>query len=79
MVAILQKWGNSQGVRLPKRSLNELRLNVGDRLNVSLDGGRIVIEPLRKRYAIADLVAQIPPDYAPSEESFGVPVGVEEW
>lgn len=33
----------------------------------------------RKQVTLAELVAQMPADYAPSEEDFGVPVGKEVW
>lgn len=33
----------------------------------------------RKRVTLAELVAQMPADYAPNEEDFGAPVGKEAW
>lgn len=32
-----------------------------------------------KTVMLADLIAQMPPDYQVQEESFGEPVGKEEW
>ena len=32
-----------------------------------------------KKFDLAEMVAQMPADYTPSEESFGEPVGKEEW
>ena len=34
---------------------------------------------MSKKFNLAELVAQMPADYAPNEESFGEPVGKEEW
>jgi len=32
-----------------------------------------------KRFDLAEMVSRMPPDYQVSEESFGEPVGKEEW
>ncbi len=81
MTTTLQKWGNSQGVRLPKKALKELHLEVGDRVEVAQEGDRLVIVPIRqmKKYDIYKLVAQIPEDYEPVEADFGPPAGAEAW
>lgn len=81
MTAVLQKWGNSQGVRLPKKTLDDLHLKVGDRVEITEEGDRLVITPVRekKKYNIAELVAKIPADYQAVEEDFGPAVGAEAW
>jgi len=82
MVTRIQKWGNSQGLRLPKRLLEELRLAVGDEVNVVVRDGVIVIQPHRMRrgaHRLEDLVARIPGDDHPNEVQWGHPVGRETW
>ena len=81
MTTTLQKWGNSQGIRLPKKALEELHLEVGDRVEVAQEGDRLVIIPIRqtKKYDIHELVAQIPEDYEPVEVDFAPSVGAEAW
>lgn len=32
-----------------------------------------------KKFDLAEMIARMPPDYQASEESFGEPVGKEEW
>ena len=32
-----------------------------------------------KRFDLAEMISRMPSDYQPSEESFGAPVGREEW
>ncbi|MBD8924357.1 AbrB/MazE/SpoVT family DNA-binding domain-containing protein [bacterium] len=39
----LQKWGNSNGVRLPKVFLEGLNLKSGDMVNIEREGEKIVI------------------------------------
>ncbi len=78
--AIISKWGNSQGLRLPKSIVKELDLSIGDELKITTDKNRVVLEPIRdkKRYNIHDLVKKIPKDYKPHEE-FEAKMGIEEW
>jgi antitoxin MazE len=82
MLTRVQKWGNSQGVRFPQRVLEEANVAVGDEVDVTVESGRIVVTPserVRGRYRLADLVAQIPEEYEPTEEDWGTPVGREAW
>ncbi|MEA3522391.1 MAG: AbrB/MazE/SpoVT family DNA-binding domain-containing protein [Campylobacterota bacterium] len=81
MTAIISKWGNSQGLRFPKDLMNDLDLSVGDKVKISTENHKVIIEPLkekRKIYDINDLVAQIPSDYEAHEE-FNEKIGIEEW
>jgi antitoxin MazE len=78
----IQKWGNSQGLRLAKNVLEDARLGVGDAVDVAVRDGIIVVAPIRKirgRYRLEDLVAKIPKDYNTGEVDWGDPVGKEEW
>lgn len=43
MTANIRAWGNSQGIYIPKKLLNELGLNVNDRVSLSIEGDRLVI------------------------------------
>lgn len=78
----IQKWGNSQGLRLAKHVLEEACLGVGDEVDVVVKDGLIVVAPIRKirgRHRLEDLVAEIPEDYHASEIDWGEPVGKETW
>jgi antitoxin component of MazEF toxin-antitoxin module len=82
MVTRVQRWGNSQGVRFPLQVLREANIAVGDEVEVAVLEGRIVVTPsdrIRGRYRLEDLVARMPEDYEPVEESWGPPVGREVW
>ena len=64
----VQKWGNSQGIRLPKPLLNALGLKESAEIELVLDAerGAIVLtavkrrRPKRGRHRIEDLVAAMP-------------------
>ena len=82
MFVKIQKWGNSQGLRLSKNILTEAQIQVGDEVNLSVKKGVIQIVHARKirgRYKIEELVARIPEDYQNHEIDWGEPVGKEVW
>jgi antitoxin MazE len=82
MVTKIQKWGNSQGLRFSKEVLEEARISLGDEVQVSVRGGRIIVESLTKvrgRYKLKDLIARIPKGYRAQEIEWGPPVGKEAW
>jgi antitoxin MazE len=82
MVTRIQKWGNSQGLRLSKDLLSDARIDVGDVVNVVVREGSIVVTPIRRVRGALDLeqiVADIPSGYKPGEADWGPPVGGEVW
>ena len=82
MLAKIQKWGNSQGLRLPKSLLTDIGLEVGDEVEISVENGTVTITPavkIRGRHKLEDLVARMPEDYQTSEIEWGEPVGKEAW
>ena len=82
MVTRVQKWGNSQGLRLAKQVLEEARISVGDSVDVSTRDGVIVIAPVRRvrgRIKLQELLSRIPKNYRPKEVEWGEPVGREDW
>jgi antitoxin MazE len=82
VVTKVQKWGNSQGLRFSKDLLAEAQIDVGDEVQVSVRGGRIIVEPVNKvrgRYRLRDLVAKIPKGYAAEEVDWGTSMGKETW
>ena len=82
MITRVQKWGNSQGLRLSKQMLDEAEISIGDQVDVALRDGLISIAPvkrLRGKYKLGDLVTRIPADYDTQEMQWGEPVGNEVW
>ena len=82
MVTKVQKWGNSQGLRLARQVLEEAHISVGDSVNVSTRDGLIVIAPVRRvrgKQSLKELVSRIPKNYKTMEVKWGKPVGREEW
>ena len=82
MITKVQPWGNSQGLRLSKQVLADARISVGDRVDVIVRDGAIVItavDRIRGRYDLRELVARIPEGYEPEEIDWGAPSGREAW
>jgi antitoxin MazE len=76
-MATLQKWGNSLGVRVPKGFTDQLGLGEGAEIDLAVHDGAIVIRPARKRYALADLLADCRPERRPEPIDWGPDVGGE--
>jgi antitoxin MazE len=82
MVTKVQKWGNSQGLRLAKRVLEDAGIAVGDDVDVTARDGVIVIAPVRRvrgKQSLKELVSRIPKSYKTVETDWGRPVGREAW
>ena len=78
MEAVLKKWGNSIGVRLPSSVLKETRLTENQRVEIRAKKGAIVIKRMRvQRYALSELLARVTPRNRHDSVEFGRPVGRE--
>jgi antitoxin component of MazEF toxin-antitoxin module len=47
MVKLLRKIGNSTGIIIDKTLLDLLGLRAGGRVDVSYDGGKLIVKPVR--------------------------------
>lgn len=82
MTTKIQRWGNSQGLRLPKAILSEADIQVGDEVSIVARDGTIVVTAVQKvrgKYDLGDLVSQIADGYEAEELDWGPPVGNEAW
>jgi antitoxin MazE len=76
----VQKWGNSLVLRIPKSFAAETALSSGADVDLSIEAGRLVITPVRKRrYTLEELVAGITPENRHEEIGTGLSVGNEAW
>lgn len=86
MTTTLQKWGNSQGIRLPKPLVKALGLEESAEVELTLDPERDAIvltaakssPKIRGRHRIEDLVAAMPRKYKAAEFGWEVS-GKEVW
>jgi antitoxin MazE len=75
MSVMLQKWGNSVGLRLPKQLLEQVGMSAGTPVDVLIEGDHLVIRPAR--LTLADLLADCRADNRPETIDFGPAVGRE--
>ena len=78
MRVLVKKWGNSAAVRIPAAIMAAADVRLDAQVDVREEGGRILIEPVRKEaYDLDALLARVTPDNLHAEVSFGPPVGKE--
>ena len=78
MTVTVSRWGNSQGVRLPKEVLELAHVQEGDELHILAEPGRLVLTPVNAAPTLAELIERITPEnsHAPVFETI---VGAERW
>lgn len=80
MTTTIQKWGNSQGVRLPKYILEAVNLRENESIDIITDKEKIIIKKAAKRRkTIKELFANYHEEYQPIEIDWGKPEGREIW
>ena len=75
----LQKWGNSSGVRLPKRIIKAANLKDKQLLTVSLKGQSIILTPVMSldNFTLKTMLKGVTPKNVHSEIDWGPDVGAE--
>ena len=79
--AILRAVGGSMSVTLPRQMLRTLGLAAGALVTVTVEGGRIVLAPVRPRYSLTELLAGMKPGDMPTAKGWSDarPAGREAW
>lgn len=74
----IQKWGNSLAVRIPKAFVKEARVACGTSVDISVDNGKIVIDPhTEPEYRLEDLLKGVTRRNIHAEVDTGEAVGRE--
>lgn len=74
MRGAIKKWGNSAAIRLPAPLLKSLRLNIEDRIDMRLENGCIVLQPVvNDDISLGELLARITPENTHPEIDYGTP------
>ena len=79
MITSIQKWGNSQGIRIPKSVLDLAGFPEFGPVNLTVEPDAIVIKKIvqPKTTSLAELFRGYNGEYQCSEWDTGVPVGKE--
>jgi antitoxin MazE len=75
----LQKWGNSSGVRLPKKIIKAAKLKNDQLLTVSLKGQSIVLTPVKSsdNFTLKTMLKGVTPANVHGEIDWGPDIGAE--
>lgn len=81
MTTIIQKWGNSQGIRIPKILLDNMNWKENEQVIILVQDDKLIIEkdPNKKRKNIKELFKDFEGDYNGVEIDWGEPEGREIW
>ena len=80
MTTTIQKWGNSQGVRIPKIILDTVNWAEDEQIMIVVDNGKIVMEKAKTKWKnIKELFENYKGEYEPTEIDWGEPKGEEIW
>lgn len=77
MQTVIQKWGNSLGIRIPSLYVKELNLKNGLSVEITEEDGKIVIVPPHKE--LNEMLSRVTEENMHSPIDTGVSVGNEEW
>lgn len=81
MQTTIQKWGNSQGIRIPKGFLDALGMMENDLVELSRVDDNIVISKVKekKELTLDDIFKDYDGEYVAEEFDWGSPSGKEVW
>lgn len=81
MTTTIQKWGNSQGVRIPKILLDSINWSENEEVSINIEEDKLVIEKAKtqNRKNIKELFKDYNGEYKPEEIDWGEPEGEEIW
>jgi len=77
MQTVVQKWGNSLGIRIPSLYAKEFGLRNGSSVDIVEEGGKLVIKP--RKITLDQLLAQVTDDNLHEPWETGPSAGREEW
>lgn len=75
----VQKWGNSLGLRIPKPFAEETRLEENGEVEISVKGGKLIVEAVGPSFTLKSLLEKVTPENVHGEAGIGKRVGKEIW
>ncbi len=78
MQTIIQKWGNSLAIRIPKSFASETKISNGTEVDLLIKNNQLVISPIIKdKYSLDAFLSEISESNIHNEVDFGEPIGEE--
>jgi antitoxin MazE len=80
MQTMIQQWGNSLALRIPKAFAKQTNVKKGSRVRLVVEKGRMVVTPVTaQRITLKSLLAKVTPGNIHPETDWGRPMGKEIW
>ena len=74
----IRKWGNGLGVRIPKSLAQQLGIEAGCNIDLSVEDGQLIVRPRRSpKYELKQLLQSVTAENVHREIEIGEPVGRE--
>jgi antitoxin MazE len=73
----LSKWGNSLGLRLPRALAAQIGIREGQKVKMTAEGGRLIIEPAAETWRLEDLLVGMTPEAMGEAFDWGADEGRE--
>jgi antitoxin MazE len=78
MEAVIRKWGNSLGIRIPSNIAKEASISDGSHVDIEDVNGEIIIRP-KNKYILSDMLNKITNKNIQEVVDINGPVGNEIW
>jgi antitoxin MazE len=79
MKTVVQKWGHSLALRIPKTMAEHMKVKAGAPVEITEDRGTLSIKSIPTQVSLKDLLAKIKPENLHGETKTGRSVGKEAW
>ena len=78
ITTVIDRWGNSLGLRLPKVVAEAVGLDVGDRVHLEIENGAVVIRRAKPTYTLEELLEGMTAENVHGEVERSGPIGLED-
>lgn len=79
MKTVVQKWGNSLALRIPKSMAEHIKVKAGAPVEITEDRGHLLIKPSPTKISLKELLAKVKPENLHGATKTGPAVGKEVW
>lgn len=80
MEVVVQKWGNSLALRIPKSFAKQIKIEHGSYVDLSAVDGKLIVTPMEEQeYSLEQLLGGITDQNIHAEFNTGHAVGKEIW
>ncbi|HJT25496.1 MAG TPA: AbrB/MazE/SpoVT family DNA-binding domain-containing protein [bacterium] len=79
MKTVVQKWGHSLALRIPKTMAVHIKIREGAPVEIVENGGALLIKPTATKPSLKELLSKVTPENLHGETKTGKVVGKEVW